>query len=112
MRILRVVSVAFAAVSGPAIAQPPAPPPAQQHSSQTDETSRGTPEQRAACTADVFRLCAVHIPNVENIVGCLKEKKSSLSVACRVVFDGDRPQRSAQPRRAPAATEGSGGSSH
>ena len=47
----------------------------------------GTAEQRAACTPDVFRLCSSEIPNVTNIIACMKAKKSSLSPACRAVFN-------------------------
>jgi hypothetical protein len=47
----------------------------------------GTAEQRAACTPDVFRLCSSEIPNVPNIIACMKAKKSSLSPACRAVWD-------------------------
>ena len=47
----------------------------------------GTSEQRAACTPDVFRLCASEIPNVDGIIACMKAKKSSLSPACRAVFN-------------------------
>jgi hypothetical protein len=100
---MRAISSFFilALAAAPALAQEQQPP----------DEYRGTAEQRAACTGDVFRLCAWHIPNVDNIVGCLKEKKASLSPACRVVFDTDRPpQRTAQPRRiTPPQTEGAGG---
>jgi hypothetical protein len=47
----------------------------------------GTVEQRAACTPDVFRLCSSAIPNVDNIIACMKANKSSLSPACRSVFN-------------------------
>jgi hypothetical protein len=47
----------------------------------------GSAEQRAACTPDVFRLCASEIPNVDHIIACMKAKKSSLSPACRSVFN-------------------------
>jgi hypothetical protein len=47
----------------------------------------GSAEQRAACTPDVFRLCASEIPNVDGIIACMKAKKSSLSPACRSVFN-------------------------
>ena len=47
----------------------------------------GTPEQRRACTPDVYRLCAGEIPNVRAITACLRRQKSSLSEACRAVFD-------------------------
>ena len=51
----------------------------------------GTPEQRKACTPDVYRLCAGEIPNVRAITACLRRQKASLSEACRVMFEqGDR----------------------
>lgn len=53
---------------------------------------RGTAAQRAACTPDVFRLCASEIPNVNGIVACLKREKSQLSRACRLVMIGDGKQ--------------------
>jgi hypothetical protein len=46
----------------------------------------GTPEQRRACTPDVYRLCAGEIPNVRAITACLRRQKASLSDACRAVF--------------------------
>jgi hypothetical protein len=49
--------------------------------------SLATPEQRRACTPDVYRLCAGEIPNVGAITACLRRKKASLSEACRVVFE-------------------------
>jgi hypothetical protein len=47
---------------------------------------QGTPEQRRACTPDVYRLCAGEIPNARAIAACLRRKKSSLSPACAAVF--------------------------
>ena len=47
---------------------------------------QGTPEQRRACTPDVYRLCAGEIPNVRAIIACLRRQKSSLSPACAAVF--------------------------
>ena len=47
----------------------------------------GTPEQRRACTPDVYRLCAGEIPNVRAITACLRRQKPSLSEACRAVFE-------------------------
>jgi hypothetical protein len=47
----------------------------------------GTPEQRRACTPDVYRLCAGEIPNVRAIAACLRRQKASLSEACRAVFE-------------------------
>lgn len=46
----------------------------------------GTPDEQAACTPDVFRLCAAQIPSESRIVACLKAKKARLSPACRKVF--------------------------
>ncbi len=39
----------------------------------------GTPEQRKACTPDVYRLCPGEIPNVRAITACLRRQKASLS---------------------------------
>jgi len=45
------------------------------------------PEQKRACTPDVYRLCAGEIPNVRAITACLRRQKASLSDACRAVFE-------------------------
>ncbi|MBR0801416.1 hypothetical protein JQ615_39325 [Bradyrhizobium jicamae] len=47
----------------------------------------GTPEQRKACTPDVYRLCAGEIPNVRAITACLRRNRASLSAACAAVFE-------------------------
>ena len=47
----------------------------------------GTPEQKKACTPDVYRLCAGEIPNVRAITACLRRQKANLSDACRAVFE-------------------------
>jgi hypothetical protein len=46
-----------------------------------------TPEQKKACTPDVYRLCAGEIPNVRAITSCLRRQRVSLSDACRAVFE-------------------------
>jgi hypothetical protein len=46
----------------------------------------GSAEEQAACTPDVFRLCAAQIPSESRIVACLKQNKARLSPACRKVF--------------------------
>ena len=51
------------------------------------QDNRGTPEQRAACTPDAFRLCSSYIPDPGSVEQCLKQNKSNLSEACRSVFD-------------------------
>jgi hypothetical protein len=48
---------------------------------------QGTPEQRRACTPDVYRLCAGEIPNVRAITACLQRQKSSLSQGCRAAME-------------------------
>jgi hypothetical protein len=46
-----------------------------------------TPEQRRACTPDVYRLCAGEIPNVRAIVACLRRQRANLGEACKAVFE-------------------------
>jgi len=48
---------------------------------------QGTPEQRRACTPDVYRLCAGEIPNVRAITACLRRHRASLSPACAAAFE-------------------------
>ena len=48
--------------------------------------SISTPDQRRACTPDVYRLCAGEIPSVAKITACLRRKKASLSDACRAAM--------------------------
>jgi hypothetical protein len=43
-------------------------------------------KQRAACTPDVQRLCNDYIPDVPQIVACLKRQQASLSPICAEVF--------------------------
>jgi hypothetical protein len=47
----------------------------------------GTPEQRKACTPDVYRMCAGEIPNVRAITACLRRQKANLTEACKAVFE-------------------------
>jgi hypothetical protein len=49
--------------------------------------AQGTPEQRRACTPDVYRLCAGEIPNVPAIRACLRRQRANLSPACAAVFE-------------------------
>lgn len=55
-------------------------------------SSQGTPEQRLACTPDVFRLCSAFIPNSDEITICLKEKYVNLSDACRAALEAGLKQ--------------------
>ena len=50
------------------------------------QENRGTPEQRAACAPDAFRLCSAYIPDATRVELCLRQNKSALSDACRSVF--------------------------
>jgi hypothetical protein len=47
----------------------------------------GTPEQRAACAPDAFRLCAGYIPDPIRVEQCLRQSKPDLTDACRLVFE-------------------------
>jgi hypothetical protein len=51
------------------------------------QEDRGTPEQRAACAPDAFRLCAGYIPDPTRVEHCLRQNKSDLSDPCRSVFE-------------------------
>jgi hypothetical protein len=51
------------------------------------QENHGTPEQRAACAPDAFRLCAGYIPDPTRVEQCLRQSKSGLSEACRSVFE-------------------------
>jgi len=47
---------------------------------------RGSADQRAACTPDAFRLCAIYIPDATKVEMCLRTRQSDLSAACRSIF--------------------------
>ena len=51
------------------------------------QENRGTPEQRAACAPDAFRLCVGDIPDPTSVEQCLRQNMSDLSDACRAVFE-------------------------
>ena len=61
---------------------------AQQH--------RGSADDQAACTPDVYRLCSEYIPDEDDIVACLTRKKAQLSPACHEVFS--RPDAAQAPK--------------
>jgi hypothetical protein len=50
------------------------------------QDTRGSADQRAACTPDAFRLCASYIPDPTKVEMCLRSRTSDLSPACRSVF--------------------------
>jgi hypothetical protein len=64
------------------------------------QENRGTPEQQMACTSDVFRLCGAQIPDVNRIVGCLRENTALLSRPCRAVFESKSGASQPSPGRA------------
>lgn len=69
MSILRLtIALAFVAFSGAALAQ-------------------GTPQQRAACRADVARFCK-GMNDTGAIHGCLQSNSSRISERCRKVLAG------------------------
>ena len=45
--------------------------------------AQGTPEQRQACTPEVFRLCNDAVPDVGRITACLERNRTRLNVECR-----------------------------
>ena len=51
------------------------------------QDNRGTPEQRAACAPDAFRFSVGYIPDPTSVEQCLRRNESSLSDACRSVFE-------------------------
>jgi hypothetical protein len=51
------------------------------------QENRGTPEQRAACAPDAFRLCISYIPDPTSVEQCLRRNEVDLSDACRSVFE-------------------------
>ena len=60
-------------------------------------SAQGTMEQQNACRGDVFRLCASYIPDVNQIVACLRGNEAYLSEACHDVMVEQQP--------APASTQ-------
>ncbi len=42
-----------------------------------------SPEGRALCTGDAYRLCSSEIPNISKITSCMLAKKAQLSAPCR-----------------------------
>lgn len=56
----------------------------------TPAAAQGTPEQRAACEQDAYRLCNEFIPDENRTASCLRRNRLRLSPACRAVFSGKR----------------------
>ena len=52
--------------------------------------AQGTMQQQNACRPDVFRLCGSYIPNVGEIVACLRGNEARLSEPCHEVMFPDQ----------------------
>jgi hypothetical protein len=69
---------------------------------ETPANAQGTPQQRDACTPDVFRLCGAYIPDAERITACLRGNGPRLSKPCYdVFFPAPPPAQYAPPQYAP-----------
>jgi len=53
--------------------------------------SQGDQKAREACTPDVMRLCNAYIPDIPQIVACLKRERPNLSPACGEIFAAEDP---------------------
>src|SRR5579871_99994 len=53
--------------------------------------SQGDAKAREACTPDVMRLCNDYVPDIPQIVACLKRERANLSPACGEIFAADDP---------------------
>ena len=51
--------------------------------------AQGTMQQQNACQPEVFRLCSDYIPNVGEIVACLRGNEARLSQPCHQVMFSD-----------------------
>jgi hypothetical protein len=54
--------------------------------------AQGTVAQQDACRPDVFRLCSSYIPDVGEIVTCLRGNEARLSPPCREVMFSERAE--------------------
>lgn len=53
--------------------------------------SQGDAKAREACTPDVMRLCNDYVPDIPQIVACLKRERANLSPACGEIFAAEAP---------------------
>jgi len=60
----------------------------------TPAAAQGTPQQRAACEQDAYRLCSDVVPDADRTASCLRRHRMSLSPACRAAFAGKGARRS------------------
>ena len=68
--------------------------------------AQGTMAQQNACRPDVFQLCGNFIPDVGEIVACLRHNEARLSEAChQVMFSEHAESRYVTPGRAQADSD-------
>jgi len=60
-------------------------------------SAQGSMQQQDACRPDVFRLCSSFIPDVGQIVACLRDNEPRLSEACHQVMFSDANDRYRRP---------------
>jgi hypothetical protein len=60
-------------------------------------------QQRQACTPDVMRLCNNYVPDIPQIVACLKRERPNLSPACALVFATPEPEPAPAPAKKASA---------
>jgi hypothetical protein len=53
--------------------------------------SQADQKAREACTPDVMRLCNDYVPDIPQIVACLKRERANLSPACGEIFAAEEP---------------------
>jgi hypothetical protein len=53
--------------------------------------SQADQKAREACTPDVMRLCNDYVPDIPQIVACLKRERANLSPACGEIFAAEDP---------------------
>ena len=54
---------------------------------------------REACTPDVMRLCNDYVPDIPEIVACLKRQRANLSPACGEIFAVPAPDTLPEPTK-------------
>ncbi len=60
----------------------------------TPAAAQGTPQQRAACEQDAYRLCGQFVPDEKTTAACLRRQRMNLSPSCRAAFSGKGARRS------------------
>ncbi len=66
--------------------------------------SQGDQKAREACTPDVMRLCNDYVPDIPQIVACLKRERANLSPACGEIFASEGPPPAPEPKKTAKTT--------